>query len=85
MTTQVEMLIRHFESLNSIIPMEAHTIYNIRSLPRRILDLKERGYQFRAEWNKDLTGQRYKRYYLTHTPQEETTGQDPATLTLLQS
>lgn len=72
MTTQIEMLIRHFESLDSISPMEAHTIYKIRSLPRRILDLKERGYQFRSEWNTDLTGQRYKRYHLTHAPQEET-------------
>ena len=72
MTTQIEMLIRHFDSLDSISPMEAHTIYKIRSLPRRILDLKERGYQFRAEWNKDLTGQRYKRYHLTQTPQGET-------------
>ena len=72
MTTQIEMLMKHFGIRDSISPMEAHTIYKIRSVPRRILDLKERGYQFRAEWNTDLTGQRYKRYYLTHTPQEET-------------
>jgi len=51
--------------------MEAHTVYKIRSLPRRIMDLKIKGYEFRSEWNTDLSGQRYKRYYLTANPNEE--------------
>ena len=68
MPTHVEMLEHHFSQRDSISPMEAHTVYKIRSLPRRIMDLKERGYSFRSEWNKDLSGQRYKRYYLVSTP-----------------
>ena len=46
MPTQVEQLIKHFDQVDSISPMEAHTVYKIRSLPRRIMDMKVLGYQF---------------------------------------
>ena len=65
---QRELLIKHFESRSSISGVEAATIYKIRSLPRRILDLKQMGYQFESEWRTDPTGQRYKRYTLTGLP-----------------
>jgi len=68
MTSQKELLIKHFESRQSISGVEAATIYKIRSLPRRILDLKEMGYQFSSEWRTDPTGQRYKRYTLIGLP-----------------
>ncbi len=68
MATQRELLIKHFESRSSISGVEAATIYKIRSLPRRILDLKEMGYEFKSEWRTDPTGQRYKRYTLTGVP-----------------
>ncbi len=68
MSTQVELLQKHFEQDDSISPMEAHTVYKIRSLPRRIMDLKILGYQFDAQWHTDLTGQRYKRYTVTNIP-----------------
>ena len=64
MPTQKELLIKHFESRKSISGVEAANIYKIRSLPRRILDLKEIGYSFSSEWRTDPTGQRYKRYTL---------------------
>ena len=51
--------------------MEAHTVYKIRSLPRRIMDLKVRGYQFNSNWHTDLTGQRYKRYTVTEIPGDD--------------
>ncbi len=66
---QREMLIKHFESRPSISGVEAATIYKIRSLPRRIMDLKVMGYEFTSEWRKDPTGQRYKRYTLISTPE----------------
>ena len=66
--SQVDMLVRHFEEYESISSGEAQMVYRIRSLPRRIMDLKERGYDFRHEWSRDATGQRYIRYFLTATP-----------------
>ncbi len=68
MPSQKELLIKHFESRTSISGVEAANIYKIRSLPRRIMDLKEMGYQFSSEWRTDPTGQRYKRYTLTGLP-----------------
>ena len=46
MSTQVDLLRKHFDRVATISPMEAHTVYKIRSLPRRIMDLKILGYQF---------------------------------------
>jgi hypothetical protein len=66
--TQKEMLINHFQITPTISGVEAASVYKIRSLPRRILDLKEIGYEFDTEWRKDPTGQRYKRYTLIQSP-----------------
>ena len=68
MVNQRELLIKHFESRTSISGVEAANIYKIRSLPRRILDLKEMGYEFESQWRTDPTGQRYKRYPLLSKP-----------------
>ena len=62
--SQMELLKEHFEHTDSISNIEAQAVYRIRALPRRISDLKLRGYVFRHEWKKDLTGQRYMRYFL---------------------
>ena len=70
MPNQRELLIHHFTQTDTISGVEAASIYKIRSLPRRILDLKEIGYEFRDEWRKDPTGQRYKRYTLIATPEK---------------
>jgi len=66
--SQVDMLVRHFEEYESISSGEAQMVYRIRSLPRRIMDMKERGYDFRHEWSRDATGQRYIRYVLITSP-----------------
>ncbi len=66
--TQVDILKEHFMLYPSISNIEAQGVYRIRALPRRICDLKEQGYEFNAEWRKDATGQRYKRYTLISTP-----------------
>ena len=76
MPSQKELLIKHFESRTSISGVEAANIYKIRSLPRRIMDLKEIGYQFASEWRTDPTGQRYKRYTLISHPVSHYTNAD---------
>ena len=70
MPTQREMLIEHFRNNETLSVMEAHTVYKIRSLPRRIMDLKEMGYQFDHERRTDATGQRYMRYIVSFIPVE---------------
>ena len=68
--TQVQMLQEHFNHYDSISDGEAQ-MYRIRSLPRRIMDLKKQGYKFEHQWSRDLTGQRYVRYVLTYNPDKE--------------
>ena len=68
MPNQKDLLIHHFNTTNTISGVEAASIYKIRSLPRRIMDLKVMGYEFTSEWRKDPTGQRYKRYTVTLNP-----------------
>ena len=61
---QWQLLIEHFDNEESISNMEAQAVYKMRALPKRISELKERGYVFRHEWKRDLTGQRYMRYFI---------------------
>ena len=68
MPTQREMLIEHFRNNETLSVMEANTVYKIRSLPRRIMDLKDMGYEFEHERRTDATGQRYMRYIVTKIP-----------------
>jgi len=70
MPTQIEQLMRHFDHEDSISNVEAQAVYRIRALPRRIADLKVKGWQFSSVWKTDLTGQRYKRYFLVSRPQQ---------------
>jgi|TARA_R110002110_G_scaffold158538_1_gene355878 hypothetical protein len=66
--SQVELLIKHFKNENSITPVEAASVYKIRSLPRRIMDLKKLGYGFEHVWRVDGMGQRYMRYICINHP-----------------
>jgi hypothetical protein len=59
---QHEQILKHIAEKGSISNVEAQAVYRIRSLPRRIKDLKELGYSFKTEMRKDPTGQRYARY-----------------------
>jgi hypothetical protein len=47
--------------------VEAAAMYKARSLTKRISEINDAlplGYEVHTEWNRDNTGQRYKRYYL---------------------
>ena len=71
MANQTELLKEHFRNNKTLSVMEAHTVYKIRSLPRRIMDLKEVGYKFDHERRTDATGQRYMRYVVTYIPSNQ--------------
>lgn len=65
MAPQTQLVLKHLEEHRSITPMEAHIVYKIRSLPRRILDLKRQGIPIQTEMRRDAHGQRYARYTLS--------------------
>lgn len=62
--TQTQKILNHLLDEGSISGVEAAELYRVRSLPRRICDLKERGFEIFSEWRTDPLGQRYKKYYL---------------------
>lgn len=68
--TQTEILRKHFMVRPSISGVEAAAMYRIRSLARRINDLEAKGFQFRREFKKDPTGQRYVRYHFVGVKQD---------------
>lgn len=61
--TQRDVLLKHFKKEGHITAVEAAAVYKIRSLPRRILDLKERGHKITTTRHRDGTGQLYVRYH----------------------
>jgi Helix-turn-helix domain len=64
-TTQVNALLTHFRQKNSITADEARSLYQIRSLSRRICDVQGHlGVTLRKERRRDLTGRQYVRYHL---------------------
>lgn len=67
LTPQCRLILKHLNNGNTITQRSALLDYNIASLPRRVSDLKENGYDVIAEMqNNTLTGQRFARYSLSH-------------------
>jgi len=70
-TKQLDTIMKHLQTVGSITNREAIVDYNIMSLPRRILDLKELGVKFNAvRKTHPVTGQRYTRYHLLQETQQ---------------
>jgi uncharacterized NAD(P)/FAD-binding protein YdhS len=64
MTPQAQIVLRHLIAEGSITSVEAHAVLRVRSVSRRITELRRNGIPIRKEFKKDSTGQRYVRYYL---------------------
>lgn len=62
--SQNNQILKHLIDVGSITFLEAVDLYRVRSLPRRIKDLRELGWPIDSEWRKDTLGQRYTRYSL---------------------
>jgi hypothetical protein len=64
-TTQVNALLTHLHVKQSITADEARSLYQIRSLSRRIVDVQRHlGVTLRKERRQDPTGRQYVRYHL---------------------
>ena len=64
MQSQYQKILNHLIDEGSISGVEAAELYRVRSLPRRICDLKEAGFEILSEWRTDPLGQRYKKDFL---------------------
>ena len=62
--SQNEKILDHLKTVGSISGLEAVDLYRVRSLPRRIADLRALGHNVLSEWRRDRLGQRYTRYSL---------------------
>ena len=62
--SQNDKILTHLRDVGSISWVEANDLYRVRSLPRRIADLRQRGFDIFSEWKTDRLGQRYTRYTL---------------------
>jgi len=62
--SQNDKILDHLQKVGSISWVEANDLYRVRSLPRRIADLRQAGHDIISEWKKDHLGQKYTRYSL---------------------
>ena len=62
--SQKQKILDHLMKVGSISWVEANDLYRVRSLTRRIADLRQAGHDIVSEWRKDHLGQRYTRYSL---------------------
>jgi len=62
--SQNQKILNHLRDVGSISWVEANDLYRVRSLPRRIADLRQKGHEIVSEWKTDRLGQRYTRYSL---------------------
>lgn len=63
--SQNNKILQHLQRVGSISWVEANDLYRVRSLTRRIADLRDMGHKIISEWRQDTLGQRYVRYSLS--------------------
>ena len=64
-TTQYSKIINHLKATKGLTQREALLDYSIQSFPKRISELRQRGYRIDGVKNAHpVTGQRYTRYVL---------------------
>ncbi|MDM0006467.1 helix-turn-helix domain-containing protein [Variovorax sp. J22G73] len=65
MTPQTQIVLKHLRAQGSITNVEANAVHGIRSVSRRITELREEsGFNITKQQKRDPNGQRYVRYVL---------------------
>lgn len=65
LSPQSQTVLKHIQKAGSITLREAILDHSVQSLPRRIKDLREAGFDIVGSWKMHpITGQRYMRYSL---------------------
>jgi hypothetical protein len=83
MTPQSLKVLIHLQAHGSITNVEANAVHKVRSVSRRITEIRAHGYVVGKEYKTDVTGQRYVKYsYLgKNMPRLLPVPYTPATLT----
>ena len=67
-TTQYTKILKHLKATKGLTQREALLDYSIQSFPKRISELRKRGYRIDGVKNAHpVTGQRYTRYVLVES------------------
>lgn len=61
---QTQLVLDHLKEYGHITPVEAGAVYKIRSLSKRISEIKESGIKVKTQLKADACGQRYAHYSL---------------------
>lgn len=71
---QTAQVFKHLADVGSVSGVEAQAIYKVRSLTKRISEINDElnqklgpAFTLQAEWLRDATGQRYRRYFMAET------------------
>ena len=65
LTPQAKTVLNHIRKAGSITVREAMMDHSVQSLPRRITELRDNGFDVISTWkHHPITGQRYTRYTL---------------------
>lgn len=59
---QTQTILDHLQSVGNLSGVEAGSMYKVRSLPKRISEIKKAGYKLTKKFKRDNSGQRYVRY-----------------------
>jgi hypothetical protein len=64
LSPQSVTVLKHLQKVGSITAVEASAVHRVRSLSRRITEIRDAGFCVQKEFKQDVTGQRYVRYSL---------------------
>lgn len=64
LSPQAKRVLDHLNTAGSVTNVEANAVLKVRSVSRRITEIRDAGYDIKKSFSRDSTGQRYVRYSL---------------------